>query len=1088
MRIAMVSEHASPLAALGGVDAGGQNVHVAALAAALAARGHEVVVYTRRDAADLPRRVPLCDRRTSSSTCRPGRRARSPRTSCCRYMGAFGRDLAAHAGRPSPPDVVHAHFWMSGLAASIGARARSTCRWCRPSTRSARSSGATRAPRDTSPPDRLRLERRSPGSVDRDRRHLHRRGGRAGAGWACRAATVDVVPCGVDLGCSPRRRRAVPRRGTAAAGDRRPAGRAQGRRRRSSGAGRPAGRRAASSPAARPAELDADPEVRRLRRGRGAARGGRPGQLPRAACRARTCPRWSARPTSSSPCRGTSRSASSRWRRWPAAAGGRHRGRRADDTVRRRRDRRPGAAAATRPRSPRRCAALLADERALRRLRPRRAPTGPASRYGWDRVAERDERGLPARARATVGARSRWRWPDDRPRCRPALRHRATALVAALAQLSRPGVAGTADRLGPAAGRACSRRGGRLLAAGNGGSAAQAQHLTAELVGRYRDDRPPFSAIALHAETSSLTAIANDYGADELFARQVEAHGRRGDVLVLLSTSGRCRTCCGGRGRRGGRGLAVWALTGPAPTRWPTRPTRRSPSTPRRRRPCRSCTWSRCTCSAPALDAALGVLPPRPPRTSRPARCVGVTGRAAGRRRRRAARPRPRRHASTGSAPDAPGARSSTDADERARPGGAGAGRGARWRPAGRRGRRWSPRSATTRPAARLRACSRSAASAGRAADRRRRRRRSCGCGPATSRCCGSTAADAGARRRAAAADGRRGDALAPRDAVLVARLRPAASPRDRRRARALLAAAAADAGRLGPAPARRRRRCRAPAGHARTRRRRRALRRRPAAPDVAGAALPRGRARRGAAPALARAARSRHPGRRAARCSPTATGAPLVVPRRARRRRRPLRRRRPVRRRRGRRAGRRRGHRRGGAAGGRRGLGVRRRRRGRRRPRPAPSPTASPRPAPDARRVAAGARRRAAPSSPPAAASTCCTPATSPCCRPPARSATAWSSASTPTTRCAGSRGRRGRWSREADRARVLEALECVDAVVVFDEDTPERRARPAAARRLGQGRRLRAGRPARGRVLAALGRPGGRAALPGRPLDHAP
>jgi D-sedoheptulose 7-phosphate isomerase len=61
-------------------------------------------------------------------------------------------------------------------------------------------------------------------------------------------------------------------------------------------------------------------------------------------------------------------------------------------------------------------------------------------------------------------------------------------------------------------------RGGRLLAAGNGGSAAEAQHLTSELVGRYRDDRPPFSAIALHAETSATTAIANDYGVEEVFA------------------------------------------------------------------------------------------------------------------------------------------------------------------------------------------------------------------------------------------------------------------------------------------------------------------------------------------------------------------------------------------------------------------------------------------------------------------------------------------------------------------------------------------------------------------------------------------
>jgi D-sedoheptulose 7-phosphate isomerase len=107
--------------------------------------------------------------------------------------------------------------------------------------------------------------------------------------------------------------------------------------------------------------------------------------------------------------------------------------------------------------------------------------------------------------------------------------------------------------------------GGRLLAAGNGGSAAQAQHLTAELVGRYRHDRPPFSAICLTAETSSLTAICNDYPPEELFARQVEAHGRPGDVLVLMSTSGRSANIVAAaeRGRR--CGLQVWAFTGPRP-------------------------------------------------------------------------------------------------------------------------------------------------------------------------------------------------------------------------------------------------------------------------------------------------------------------------------------------------------------------------------------------------------------------------------------------------------------------------------------------------------------------------------------------
>ena len=107
--------------------------------------------------------------------------------------------------------------------------------------------------------------------------------------------------------------------------------------------------------------------------------------------------------------------------------------------------------------------------------------------------------------------------------------------------------------------------GGRLLAAGNGGSAAQAQHLTSELVGRYRDDRVPLSALSLHAETSSVTAIANDYGGEEVFARQVRAHGRPGDVLVALSTSGRsANVVAAARAARAG-GLVVWALTGPRP-------------------------------------------------------------------------------------------------------------------------------------------------------------------------------------------------------------------------------------------------------------------------------------------------------------------------------------------------------------------------------------------------------------------------------------------------------------------------------------------------------------------------------------------
>ncbi|MEU1317311.1 D-sedoheptulose-7-phosphate isomerase [Streptomyces tibetensis] len=107
--------------------------------------------------------------------------------------------------------------------------------------------------------------------------------------------------------------------------------------------------------------------------------------------------------------------------------------------------------------------------------------------------------------------------------------------------------------------------GGRLLAAGNGGSAAQAQHLTAELVGRYRRERRAYSAIALHAETSSVTAIGNDYGFDHVYARQVTAHGRPGDVLVLLSTSGRSSNLVAAAVTARQAGLRVWALTGRGP-------------------------------------------------------------------------------------------------------------------------------------------------------------------------------------------------------------------------------------------------------------------------------------------------------------------------------------------------------------------------------------------------------------------------------------------------------------------------------------------------------------------------------------------
>jgi D-sedoheptulose 7-phosphate isomerase len=109
-------------------------------------------------------------------------------------------------------------------------------------------------------------------------------------------------------------------------------------------------------------------------------------------------------------------------------------------------------------------------------------------------------------------------------------------------------------------------RGGRLLIAGNGGSAAEAQHLAAELVGRLREDRAPLSAIALTPDSSAVTAISNDYGFEEVFARQVRAHGRPGDVLLVMSTSGRSPNLVAAVRAAAVTGMRAWALVGPGPS------------------------------------------------------------------------------------------------------------------------------------------------------------------------------------------------------------------------------------------------------------------------------------------------------------------------------------------------------------------------------------------------------------------------------------------------------------------------------------------------------------------------------------------
>lgn len=106
------------------------------------------------------------------------------------------------------------------------------------------------------------------------------------------------------------------------------------------------------------------------------------------------------------------------------------------------------------------------------------------------------------------------------------------------------------------------RAGGKVLFCGNGGSAADAQHLAAELVGRYLRERPSLAGIALTTDSSALTAIGNDYGFDQVFARQLRGLGRKGDVLVAISTSGNSSNVLAAIAAAREIGIAVVGLTG----------------------------------------------------------------------------------------------------------------------------------------------------------------------------------------------------------------------------------------------------------------------------------------------------------------------------------------------------------------------------------------------------------------------------------------------------------------------------------------------------------------------------------------------
>ncbi|PRX96175.1 glycosyltransferase [Allonocardiopsis opalescens] len=195
MRIAMVSEHASPLAALGGADAGGQNVHVGALATELGRRGHRVTVYTRRDDPGLDREVPYAPG-VAIRHVDAGPPERLPKDELLPYMAGFGAELAKDWAA-DPPDVAHAHFWMSGVAVREGARELGI-----PMVQTFHALGTVKrrfqGDGDTSPPERIGLER----AVGEDFAAIIatcRDEARELRSMGIPRRRTSVVPCGVDL-------------------------------------------------------------------------------------------------------------------------------------------------------------------------------------------------------------------------------------------------------------------------------------------------------------------------------------------------------------------------------------------------------------------------------------------------------------------------------------------------------------------------------------------------------------------------------------------------------------------------------------------------------------------------------------------------------------------------------------------------------------------------------------------------------------------------------------------------------------------------------------------------------------------------
>jgi glycosyltransferase involved in cell wall biosynthesis/phosphoheptose isomerase len=560
VKIAMISEHASPLATLGGADAGGQNVHVDALARGLALRGHEVRVYTRREDPLVPECVPLSAGAAVVHV--PVGPARPiPKDELLPHMSAFAQWVVDDWTRSGLPDIVHSHFWMSGLAALEAAGAHGL-----PVVQTFHALGTVKrrfqGNADTSPGERVALECKVAREVDLVLATCQDEVDELRAMVGHDADDTRVVPCGVDTAVfspfgpasppGPARLlsvgRMVPRKGYDTAV------RALALLPDTQTELVIAGGAAAGA-------LAADPEVQRLRAlaeelhvdervtfTGGVSRAEMP-QLYRDADVVLATPWYE-------PFGITPLEAAACGRPVVGSAVGGLLDTVVDGTTGR----------LVPPRDPHALAeavhGLLADRAAAARMGAA-ARERAVARYDWQAVTAATEQAYfdviaSRRGPDRTAARSA-RDQDD-----------ASSWIDRHAEELRAGLASLSDQhdLLQQWGQelaAALPGGARLLAAGNGGSAAEAQHLTAELVGRFCGERRPLSALSLCSESSSVTAILNDYGADEVFARQVEAHGRPGDVLVLLSTSGTSSNVVHAAKRGHEMGMRVWALTGPAP-------------------------------------------------------------------------------------------------------------------------------------------------------------------------------------------------------------------------------------------------------------------------------------------------------------------------------------------------------------------------------------------------------------------------------------------------------------------------------------------------------------------------------------------